>query len=139
MDVRPYLDCKGECEAAFIFYARALGGTLGPIFRYAGTPLAHHVPADWQDKVMHASVTIGSQVVMGADVAPDRYEPPKGVSLSIHLGDTADAERMFRELSNGGTIVVPLEPTFWAARFGVVKDRFGVTWLMNCEGAATSP
>src|SRR4051812_25098584 len=73
MDVRPYLDFNGECEAAFTFYEQCLGGTLGAIFRYRGTPLADQVPADWQDKVMHASLTLGRHILMGADVAPDRY------------------------------------------------------------------
>ena len=136
MDVRPYLDFKGECEAAFSFYERALGGTLGPIFRYEGSSLADQVPPDWQDKVMHASITIGNQVLMGADVAPDRYETPRGFSLSLQLSGTTQAERMFRELSIDGRIVSPLEPTFWAARFGVVTDQFGITWLVNCDGTA---
>ena len=138
MDVRPYLDFKGECEAAFSFYERALGGTLGPIFRYEGTSLAHQVPPHWQNKVMHASITIGNQVLMGADVAPDRYETPKGFSLSLQFSDTTQAERVFGELSMNGRIVSPLEPTFWAARFGVVVDQFGITWLINCDRAPPS-
>ena len=91
MEMSPYLDFKGECDAAFRFYEQCLGGTLGAVFRYAGTPLADQVPADWQDKVMHASLTLGNQVLMGADVAPDRYEEPKGFSLSLQLKGTADA------------------------------------------------
>ena len=138
MEMSTYLNYKGDCEAAFRFYEQCLGGTLGPVFRYAGTPLADQVPADWQDKVMHASVTLGSQVLMGADVAPERYEAPKGFSLSLQLSDTVDAERMFHQLSTNGKIVTPLEKTFWAARFGVVLDRFGVTWLINCDGSADS-
>src|SRR3954465_797801 len=138
MEVSPYLAFKGECEAAFRFYERCLGGTLGAVFRYAGTPLADQVPADWQDKVMHASLTLGHQVLMGADVAPERYEEPKGFSLSLQLNDTADAERMFHDLAMNGRIVTPLEKTFWAERFGVVMDRFGITWLINCDGGSAS-
>jgi PhnB protein len=135
MQVSPYLSFKGECEAAFKFYEQCLGGTLGTVFRYAGTPFADQVPADWHDKVMHVSLTLGGMVLMGADVAPNRYEAPKGFSLSIQISRIADAERIFSELSRNGTTVTPLEKTFWAARFGVVVDRFGVTWLINCEGA----
>jgi PhnB protein len=138
MDVRPYLNFKGECESAFSFYERALDGTLGPIFRYAGSPLADQVPADWQQKVMHASITIGNQVLMGADVAPERYETPKGFSLSLQLSDTSHAERIFRELSTNAKIIAPLERTFWAARFGALTDRYGITWLINCEEVADS-
>jgi PhnB protein len=77
MQMNPYLNFNGQCEAAFKFYQRCLDGQLGVIFRYAGTSQADQVPADWQDKVMHGSVTIGEQVLLGADVAPDRYEDPK--------------------------------------------------------------
>jgi len=135
MEMTTYLTFKGDCEAAFGLYQRCLGATLGGIFRYAGTPYADQVPGDWQDKVMHASVAIGNQVLMGADVAPERYEAPKGFSLSLQLNDAGDAERIFGELSAGGTVKTPLEKTFWAERFGVVVDRFGITWLINCDGA----
>ena len=135
MQVNPYLSFNGQCEEAFTLYERVLGGQLGDMFRYAGTPMAHQVPADWQDKVMHGSITVGGQVLMGGDVAPDRYEAPKGFSLSIQIKDATEAERIFRELSHAGSMVMPLEKTFWAARFGVLVDRFGIPWLINCEGA----
>ena len=138
MQVNPYLSFKGDCEAAFKRYEQCLGGKPGALFRYAGSPMADQVPADWQDKVMHASVTIGSQVLMGADVAPERYEEPKGFSLSLQLNDIGDAERLFRQLSTDGSVVTPLEKTFWAARFGVVLDRFGITWLINCDSSEDS-
>jgi PhnB protein len=134
MQINPYLSFKGQCEAAFKFYEECLGGQLGTIFRYSGTPMADQVAADWQDKVMHGSLTVGEQVLMGADVAPDRYEEPKGFSLSIQIKDATEAERIFHGLAQDGRVVVPLEKTFWAARFGMVVDRFGIPWLVNCEG-----
>jgi len=133
--MNPYLVFKGDCEAAFEFYAHCLGGQLGAIFRYGGTPLAGDVPNDWAHKVMHGSVKIGDQELMGADVAQDRYQPPQGFSLSLQIRDTADAERAFHDLARGGSVVVPLAQTFWAARFGMLVDRFGVPWLINCEGS----
>jgi PhnB protein len=114
-------------------YEQCLDGKLGDIFRYAGTPMADQVPADWQNKVMHGSVTIGGHVLMGGDVAPDRYERPKGFSLSLQIPTTAQAERIFDFLAKDGTVVLPLEKTFWAARFGMLIDRFGIPWLINCE------
>ena len=135
MQISPYLSFKGQCEAAFKFYEQCLGGQPGAIFRYAGTPLADHVPADWQDKVMHGSLILGEQVLMGGDVAPDRYEEPKGFSLSLQMKSTADAERIFHELAEDGNVVMPLEKTFWAERFGMVRDRFGIPWMINCEEA----
>ncbi len=104
MQISPYLSFKGDCEAAFKFYEQCLGGKLGAIFRYAGTSLADQVPADWQDKVMHGSLTVGEQVLMGGDVAPDSYEAPKGFTLSIQIKSAADAERIFHELANGGRL-----------------------------------
>jgi len=139
LQINPYLSFKGECEAAFKFYEQCLGGQLGAIFRYGGTPLAGQVSADWSDKVMHGNLTLGDQVLMGGDVAPDRYEEPKGFSLSIQIKSTADAERIFRELGKDGRIVVPLEKTFWAARFGMLVDRFGIPWLINCEESDQPP
>lgn len=136
MRVTTYLSFNGDCEAAFQLYERCLGGRIGAVFRYGGTPLAGDVPPEWSDKVMHASVTVGEQVLMGADVAPDRYEAPKGISLSVHTESVEDAERVFRELGNGGRVVMPLERTFWAPRFGMVVDRFGVPWLISAEEAS---
>jgi PhnB protein len=135
MQVNPYLSFKGDCEEAFALYARCLGGQLGAIFRYAGSPMAGQVPDDWQNKVMHASVTVGAQVLQGGDVTPKAYEEPKGFSLSIQIASAADAERVFAELARDGTIRMPLEKTFWAARFGMLTDRFGIPWMINCEGS----
>jgi PhnB protein len=112
---------------------------VGAIFRYAGSPMADQAPADWGDKVMHASVTVGNQVFMGADITPDRYEEPKGFSLSIQIASATEAERMFGELAKGGMVAMPLEKTFWAERFGMVVDRFGIPWLINCESAGEAP
>jgi PhnB protein len=126
---------KGQCEAAFRLYEQCLGAEPGGMFRYAGSAMADQVPADWQDKVMHGSVKIGDLVLMGGDVAPDRYEEPKGFALSLQITDAAEADRIFGELARDGKVVVPLEKTFWAERFGQVVDRFGVPWLINCEGA----
>ena len=135
MQMNPYLSFDGDCEAAFKLYERCLGGRVGQIFRYAGSPMANEAPAGWEDKVMHGSITIGAQVLMGADIAPERYEPPSGFSLSLQIEEPADAERMFHELAKDGRVVMPLEKTFWAARFSVLVDRFGIPWMINCEAS----
>ena len=133
MQVITYLSFPGSCEEAFAFYAAVLGGRLGEIFRYAGSPMADQAPADWQHKVMHGTLTIGDQDLMGSDVVPEQYEAPGGFTLSVQLDDTLEAERIFGALSQQGRIVMPLEQTFWAARFGMVVDRFGIPWTINCE------
>jgi PhnB protein len=139
MQMNPYLNFNGQCEAAFTFYAECFGGQVGAMFRYAGSPMADDVPADWPDKIMHASFTLGDQVLMGGDVGPDRYEQPKGFSLSLQIKGAADAERVFHELARDGRVVMPLEKTFWAERFGMVVDRFGIPWMINCEASDQSP
>jgi PhnB protein len=133
MKVHPYLSFKGDCEAAFNLYARCLGGQVGDLFRYEGSPMAGQAPPDWGNKIMHGSVTVAGEVLMGADSVPQQYEEPKGISLSIHMSNPAGAERIFRELGEGGKIVMALEKTFWAERFGVLVDRFGITWSINCD------
>src|SRR4029453_12625638 len=111
MEMIPYLSFKGDCEAAFKFYEQHLGAEPGGIFRYGGSPMADEAPAGWADKVMHASLKLGNQVLMGGDVAPDAYEPPKGFSLSLQIKNTTDAERIFRDLAEGGNVLCPLEKT----------------------------
>jgi PhnB protein len=138
MRMNPYLSFKGDCEDAFTYYEQHLGAELGPIFRYGGSPMAGDVPPDWSDKIMHGTVTIGGQVLMGGDVAPDRYEAPKGFSLSLQIEGPEEARRVYHALSDGGAVVMPLEPTFWAVLFGMVIDRFGIPWLLNCEASDQS-
>ena len=133
MQVVPYLSFNGQCEAAFRFYEQCLGGQLGPLFRYGESPMADQVPPDWHNRIMHGSVMAGERLLMGADMPPGQYEAPRGFSLSIQLKSAADAERIFREMSQDGTVLMALEKTFWAERFGMVIDRFGTPWTINCE------
>ena len=133
MRMNPYLSFNGDCEAAFTFYQRHLGARPGPLFRYSGSPMENDVPGEWADKIMHGTITLGGQELMGGDVAPDRYEAPKGFSLSLQFDSTIEAERVFDDLAEGGTVMMALQQTFWAARFGMVIDRFGIPWLLNCD------
>jgi PhnB protein len=137
MQINPYLSFDGDCEEAFRFYERCFAGQMGGIFRYAGTPFAADVPADWHDKVMHASVRLGALVLMGADVAPEKFEKPKGFSLSVHIKSEVDASRIFGELGTNGQVVMPLQKTFWSPLFGMVVDQYSISWLINCEGDTT--
>ena len=138
MQINPYLSFNGLCEAAFTFYARVFGGQVGALFRYAGSPMAEQAPPDWQDKVMHGSVTIGALELNGADILPKHYEQPQGFSLSIQIKDATKAEQIFDELSRDGSVAMSLENTFWAERFGMVTDRFGVSWMINCEAESSA-
>jgi len=133
MTMAPYLSFKGDCEAAFQLYQSVLNGKLGELFRYGDSPMEKEVPADWKNKIMHGSVTVGGQTLMGADNLPDKYEKPQGFSLALNIHSAAEGERIFRALSEGGKVIVPLDKTFWAERFGMVIDRFGIPWAINCE------
>lgn len=94
MQMNAYLSFKGQCEEAFRCYQRTFGGHLGTIFRYAGSPMTAQVPADWQDKVMHTTLTLDGHVLMGGDVALNHFEAPKGFSMSLTMKSTPDAERI---------------------------------------------
>jgi PhnB protein len=135
MRLNPYLVFNGQCEEAFRFYAECLGGSIGAMLPFAGTPAEEHVPAEWRNKVMHARLDLGDQVLMGSDDMPGRYQQPASFSVALHYNNVEEAERAFARLAEGGRITMPLEKTFWAARFGMFTDRYGVPWMVNCEQA----
>ncbi len=135
MQLNPYLTFNGQCEAAFKFYERALGAKIEAQMTFAGTPAEQQVPAEWRNKIIHARLTIGDQVLMGSDAPPDRYQPPKGISISLNMKDPKEAEQRFNALAEKGTVQMPIQETFWAARFGAVTDQFGIPWMINCEKA----
>ena len=95
--------------------------------------MADQTPREWRDKVMHARLIVGDEVLMGSDAPPDRYEPMKGITVTLGVDEPADAERIFSALAEGGTVQMPIQQTFWAARFGMLTDRFGTPWMINCE------
>ena len=133
MQLNAYLTFNGQCEEAFKFYERCLGGKIVAMMPHEGTPVAKHVPAEWRNKILHARLTVGDQVMMGSDAPPGRYEEPKGFSVSVQIKDPAEAERIFHALAENGKVQMPLEQTFWAIRFGMCVDRFGIPWMVNCE------
>jgi PhnB protein len=103
---------------------------------FGDTPSGEHVPAEHRGKIMHARLHAGSQVLMGGDAhAGDSYEGVKGSSVAVQLDTPAEAERLFNALAEKATIVLPLTETFWAVRFGMLTDQFGVPWMINCEKA----
>jgi len=130
--MNPYLNFNGECEAAFTLYEKCLGGKIEMSMTYAGSPMAGEVPAEWGSKILHVTMSIGDLRLQGADAPPDRYQKPQGFSVALDLDDAARASRIFRELSDGGTVQVPLQETFWAGSFGMLTDRFGTPWIINC-------
>jgi PhnB protein len=135
MQLNPYLFFNGNCETAFKFYERAFGGNIESIQVYAGSPGERGVPPEWQDKVLHARMTVGKMVLMASDAPPGRYSQPQGFSMSLNLDKAAEAERIFHALAENGKVIMPIAETFWAERFGMVTDQFGIPWMVNCDKA----
>lgn len=137
MKLVTYLNFDGNTEEAMTFYATTLKGNITAMMRFGETPAAEHVPADAQDKVMHACLQIGDDMVLFASdsgcVPGQEFKGYDGFSIAISTPSIDESERVFAALSDGGTVTMPMEKTFWAERFGSVIDRFGVTWLVNCD------
>src|SRR5258708_26379583 len=109
MQLNPYLNFNGNCAAAFKFYEKALGGKIEMTMTFGESPMADQVPATHRDKVMHARMTIGDRVLMGSDAPPDRYEPMKGVSVSLQVDTAAEAENIFTAWSTKGNLSRPIQ------------------------------
>lgn len=135
MQLNPYLTFDGQCEKAFKFYERCLGGKIEAMITHRGSPMAQQSPPEWQDKILHARLTVGDEVLMGSDGMPGCHEKASGFSVSLGIADPADAERIFNALSENGAVRMPLQQTFWALRFGMLVDQFGIPWMINCEQA----
>ena len=136
MQLNPYLTFDGRCAEAFKFYEQCLGGKIEGMLTHGASPMAEQVPAEWRDKIMHARLVVGDAVLMGSDAPPQHREEVKGFSVSIGVDRPADAERIFAALAKDGTVCLPIQETFWAARFGMLVDRFGIPWMINCEKPA---
>jgi PhnB protein len=133
MQLNPYLSFDGNCKAAFQFYAEALRGQIPFSMTYGESPMAAQTPTDHRDRIMHTRLVIDGQVLMGSDAPPERYQPAKGITVTISVDEPAEAERIFAALAQGGTVEMPIGETFWARRFGMLTDRFGTPWMINCE------
>src|SRR5581483_11140693 len=98
---------------------------------YGNSPMADQFPADFHNKIMHVSMLVDGQVLMGADAPPGRGAKPQGFTVAISVSDTSQAERIFNTLAEGGQVQMPLQQTFWAKKFGMLIDRFGTPWMVN--------
>ena len=135
MNIHPYLVYNGNCEEAFKFYEAKLGGKIENTFRIGESPMAANTPKELHNNIMHVSMKLGSAIIMGSDACGQPWDGMKGFSLSISIdgGDVAEAERIFAILADGGNVKMPIAQTFWALRFGMVVDKFGAPWMINCE------
>ena len=124
MKLNPYLLFDGKCEEAFNSYQKILGGEIVAMIPHEGTPVEESVPP-----------VSNGMVLMGSDAPPDRFEPMKGFSVTLNIAEPAEAERVFDALADKGTVRLALTETFWAKKFGMLVDKFGTPWMINCEKA----
>jgi PhnB protein len=133
MQVSVHLTFDNQCRAAFERYCELFGGEIVNITRFSETPDGENVPDDWQDAVIHGSMKIGDSVIAGADIPPERFQKSQGFFMFVDIPEPKEAERIFAALAEGGDVQMPMQETFWAKRFGVVNDRFGTPWEVNCS------
>jgi PhnB protein len=137
--IQPYLFFNGTCEQALEFYVKALGAQVQFTMRYKESPEAPPpgmVPPGWENKIMHTSFRIGETTVMASDGCSADKASFDSFALSLSVGTEAEADRAFAALADGGQVKMPLTKTFWSPRFGMLKDRFGVNWMVSVPGQA---
>ena len=132
MRVETYLLFRGECREAFEFYHSVLGGTMVTMMAHRGSPAEAHVPEEWKDKILHARLEIDGYALMASDGTPGRQSAAGGFNVSITMETIEQAERTYAALSEGARqITMAMGETFWAKRFGMFTDRFGVPWMVS--------
>ena len=139
MLVQPYLFFDGRCEEALEFYRRAIGAEVTMLLRWKDSPDPQMAMPGAADKVMHARLRIGDTMVMASDGQNTGKPNFQGFSLSVTVRDEAEAERVFNALGQGGQVQMPLAKTFFSPRFGMVADRFGVSWMVYVEDLSRRP
>jgi PhnB protein len=130
MKVNPYLNYGGNCEQAFRFYEQHLGGKIHAMMKHGEQPGAKDAPGGLQKGILYAHMTFGETEVMASDVAPEQFQPMRSVYLSLSLDSIQEAERVHALLAEGGQIFMPMQETFFAFRFSMLRDRFGTSWMI---------
>ncbi len=133
MKLHTYLNYGGNCKQAFRFYEKHLGGKITTMMTHGEQPGATNVEPKWKDAILYARMTIGETDIMGSDVPPDHFQPIRSVYLSLSLDSVTEAEGVFTLLSDGGQIFMPMQETFFALRFAMLRDRFGTSWMIIHE------
>jgi len=133
MQVATYLNFNGNCEAAFKFYAEALGGRITGMMTHGESPMREKVPLEMKNKVMHATLELpGGGNLMGADHPQGKRVQPTGFCVSLQVRDAAEAEQLFKRLSEGAKVQMEFQKTFWSPGFGMCTDKFDIPWMVNC-------
>jgi PhnB protein len=133
LGIKPYLAFNGNCKEAVDFYVKCLDGQVLFSQTYGESPMDQE---GMSDKIMHTSIQIGDSVIMACDTPEGKVSAGNNISLALGGDDVPAAEEMFDKMAEGGTVLMPMQETFWAAGFGMLTDKFGITWLFNCEKPA---
>ncbi len=133
MNVEPYLLFTGNCEEALKHYAKVLNGTIEAMMTAEGTPAEPHMPADWKKKILHARLRVGDGAILASDAPPGRQSPMGGFNVTLNVKSVAEAKRIYDAFLDGGKSDMPFGPTFFAAGYGMVKDKFGTPWIIICQ------
>ena len=137
MKMNTYVNFAGTCAEAFRFYEKHLGGTVGMMMTHGQAPDQSKVSPDMKDRVLHARISVGGTELMGADIPS--AQPMRSAYLSLGVDSDAEAERIFSALSEGGEVFMSMQETFFATRFGQLRDRFGINWMIIHERPMTAP
>lgn len=132
MHINPYLGFDGNAAEALRHYAQVLGGEL-TLITFRGSPVESHFPPEHLDRIMHGRLTAPGLVLMASDAPGGRHQAMQGMRVSVNVDATEEAERIWNGLAEGAEVTMPLAETFWAERFGMLTDRFGTPWMVNCE------
>ena len=135
MRMSVHLNFQGNCADAFAFYTKVFKASNPFQTTYGDAPGGAPVPPDWKDKVMHASIPLGDGLLMGCDAPPGRSTPLGGFQVCMETKDEAEVKRIYEALKEGGSVQMPLAPTFWSPLFGMCTDKFGVAWMVGMPGA----
>ena len=130
MKLHAYLNFGGNCKEAFEFYEKHLGGKIQMMLTHNDQPGLNEVPADWKSKILYASMSLAQTEIMGNDVPGDRFQPMRSAYLSLTVDSIAEAERVHGVLAQGGDIFMPMQETFFAYRFSMLRDQFGTSWMI---------
>ena len=139
MKINPYLNFDGNCEEAFNFYKSVFGGEFMYIGRFGEMPPQEGMPSmseEFKKRIMHVSLQVGETVLMGSDTREDcgpKFVVGNNISLSISIDNKAEADKLFAALSNGGKVFMPMDEMFWGEYFGILTDKFGVSWMINAR------
>ncbi len=131
MRMNVHLNFPGNCAEAFQFYQKVFEAKDAFVMKYGEAPPGSPTPPDWKDKIMHTSIPIEGALLMGCDAPPGSSTPIGGFQVCIESNKEAEVKRIYQALEQGGTVQMPLAPTFWSPLFGMCTDRFGVAWMVS--------